>query len=348
MKLSRSWRIMTGGKWEVIARPFLSIILLTLLLPVSNTIAAEISLPKGMTNYGVLEQKDSIAGEIMATGSSRVGPIINSVLDAFTNVYPQVKYQVEQEGSGAAIGALLNRKANIGLMSRRIKTEEINKFIERRGYPPTELRVASDALRIIVNRHNPVSQLSMAELEAIFSQDRLCGAKYSLDNWEDFGWVADISETFTDITRHIGAKGTGPRDLIQKIVLCDGEFKEWSIESANTDQEIVDAVALSYNAIGFAALGFQEFGIKDVYVSRERLHPGYKPSTENIINRRYPLSRYLYIYIDKPPTSDMPLLFREFFKFLFSKQGQEIVVSHNAIPLSHRLIRDELTKLIQR
>ena len=331
MKLTRFCLLLLGG-----------------LLLTNSANSAEINLPKGMTSYVELEQKEAVSGEILANGSSRVGPIINSVLEAFTTTYSQVNFQVEQEGSGAAIQALLNRKANIGLMSRRIKTEEVNQFIERRGYPPTELRVASDALRIIVNRHNPVNQLSMAELEAIFSKDRLCGAEYSLDNWEDFGWVADTSETFTAITRHIGAEGTGPRDLIQKIVLCDGEYKDWSIESANTDQEIVDAVALSYNAIGFAALGFQEFGIKDVYVSRARLHPGYKPSTENIISRRYPLSRYLYIYIDKPPTSDMPLLFREFFKFLFSKQGQQIVVSHNAIPLSHRLIRDELTKLIKR
>ncbi|MGB1256542.1 MAG: PstS family phosphate ABC transporter substrate-binding protein [Thiolinea sp.] len=331
MKLSRFYMSLLGS--------------LFLAISVSS---AEISLPEGMTSYVELEQKEAVTGEITAIGSSRVGPIIHSVLEVFTAAYPDVNFQVEQEGSGAAIQALLNRKANIGLMSRRIKTEEVNKFVDRRGYPPTELRVASDALRIIVNRHNPVNQLSMAELEAIFSKERLCGAAYSLDSWEDFGWVADTSGTFSTITRHISAEGTGPRDLIQKIVLCDGEFKDWSIESATTDLEVVRDVALSHNAIGFAALGFQEFGIKDLFVSRERLHPGYKPTTENIINRRYPLSRYLYVYIDKPPTSDMPLLFREFFKFLFSKQGQEIVVSHNAIPLSHRLIRDELIKLIQR
>ena len=66
------------------------------------------------------------------------------------------------------------------------------------------------------------------------------------------------------------------------------------------------------------------------------------------MSRQYPLSRYLYVYIDKPPTSEMPLLFSEFFKFLFSKQGQQVVVNQHAIPLSHRLIRDELTKLIKR
>lgn len=322
--------------------------LLLSLLFIALPVQAEIKLPKGMTNYIALEQAGTISGEILANGSSRVGPIVESVLNSFTRFYPDVKFKVIQDGSGAAISALLDREINIGLMSRRIRTEEINTFISRRGYSPTELRVASDALRIIVNRHNPVNQLSLAELEAIFSKDRLCGAKYSLDFWEDFGWVADTSAELSAIGRHIGAKGAGTRDLIKKVVLCDGEYKPYSIETARTAEDVIQEVAISQSGIGFAALGIQDFGIKDLFVTKERLHPGYKPTTENVINRRYPLSRYLYIYIDKPPTSEMPLLFSEFFKFLFSKQGQQVIVNHHAIPLSHRLIRDELTKLIKR
>lgn len=330
-------------------KPFTRLFLLLLiLLGISLPTQAEIRLPKGMTNYIALEQKETVSGEILGNGSSRVGPIVRSVLEDFVRFYPTVTFKVEQDGSGSAIQALLDRKVNIGLMSRRIKTEEINAFTDRRGYPPTELRVASDALRIIVNRHNPVRQLSLAELEAVFSKDRLCGAKYSLDTWEDFGWVADTHQAFSSISRHISAEGTGPRDLIKKVVMCDGEYKPWSVETASTDLDIIQEVAMAKSGIGFAALGTQEFGIKDLYVSRERLHPGYKPTTDNIISSRYPLSRYLYIYIDKPPTSEMPLLFSEFFKFFFSKQGQQIVVNHHAIPLSHRLIRDELTKLIDR
>ena len=321
---------------------------LIFLLVIASPIQAEIKLPKGMTNYIAVEQIETVSGEILANGSSRVGPIIESVLGSFTAFYPKVKFKVTQDGSGAAITALLDREINIGLMSRRIRTEEINAFINRRGYPPTELRVASDALRIIVNRHNPVNQLSLAELEAIFSKNRLCGAKYSLDSWEDFGWVADSNTEFSAIGRHISAKGVGTRDLIKKVVMCDGEYKPYSIETARTAEDVIQEVAISQSGIGFAALGIQDFGIKDLFITKERLHPGYKPTTENVIDRRYPLSRYLYVYIDKPPTSEMPLLLSEFFKFLFSKQGQQVIVNNHAIPLSHRLIRDELTKLIKR
>ena len=329
---------------KYLSLPKLLISLIILSLPVQ----AEIKLPKGMTNYIALERAETVSGAILANGSSRVGPIIESVLNSFSVFYPNTKFKVTQDGSGAAITALLDRKINIGLMSRRIRTEEINNFTSRRGYPPTELRVASDALRIIVNRHNPVNQLSLHELEAIFSKNRLCGAKYSLDSWEDFGWVANPNTEFSSISLHISAKGVGTRDLIKKVVLCDGEYKPYSIETARTAKDVIQEVALSPSSIGFAPLGIQEFGVKDLFITKERLHPGYKPTTENVINRKYPLSRYLYIYIDKPPTSEMPLLFSEFFKFLFSKQGQQIIVNHHAIPLSHRLIRDELTKLIKR
>ena len=211
--------------------------------------AAEIKLPKGMTRYIPLEQKEIVAGEILANGSSRVGPIIHSVLEAFTVFYPQVQFKVTQDGSGSAIPALLERQINIGLMSRRISTEEINAFIDRKGYPPTELHLASDALRIIVNRHNPMNQISLIELEAIFSEERLCGAKYSIDVWEDFGWVANpetTSNAFSSIRRHIWMDGTGTRGFFKSKVLCGGEFKEWSIESARTTEEIMQEVALSF------------------------------------------------------------------------------------------------------
>ena len=316
----------------------------------TSTMATEIEIPKGMTQYVPLEQKDVVLGEIRANGSTRVGPIVRSVLEAFTKLYPQVQFQVAEDGSGAAIPALLDKEINVALMSRRIKTEEINAFIDRRGYPPTELHIASDALRIIVNRHNPIDQLSLAELDAIFSKDRLCGAEYSLDVWEDFGWVVKTyaeNSTFSPIDRHIWFEKAGPRDFIKNMVLCNGEFKDSSIESAHSTKEIIQEVAALDNAIGFAQLGTQNFDIKDLFITKERLHPGYKPTTENIISRKYPLSGYLYIYIDKPPTSDMPLLFKELFKFLFASQGQQIIVNHHAIPLSHQLIRDELTKLIK-
>lgn len=323
------------------------LIAVLLLMGLAEKGHADIVLPKGITHYVALEQRSLVTDQIIANGSSRVGPIIQSVLDAFIGIYPHVDYKVEQNGSGAAIDALLDGKANIGLMSRRIKPSEVDAFMARRGYPPTELRIASDALRVIVNRHNPTNQISLVELEAVFSEKRACGGPHTINTWEYFEWFPDPNHSSSTIRQHVSAKGTGVHDFFKKLVLCDGEYKKQSIESAHTAEEVIEEVALSRSSIGFAPLGEPAFGVKDLLISKANLYPGYKPITKHIMDGRYPLSRYLFVYLDKPPASAMPLLFREFFKFLFSDQGQQIIINHYAIPLSHKLIRDGLTTLIK-
>ena len=91
-----------------IIMPIATAIFLGCLLALASTAMAEIKMPKGITEYLGLEQQDTISGEILAKGSSRVGPIVNSVLQEFVKTYPKVRFQVEAGGSGTAIPALLD------------------------------------------------------------------------------------------------------------------------------------------------------------------------------------------------------------------------------------------------
>jgi phosphate transport system substrate-binding protein len=116
---------------------------------------------------------------------------------------------------------------------------------------------------------------------------------------------------------------------------------------SETKHDMLEAIANSITGIGFSALTIDDYRVKTLKIAKQRLYPAYKPTLNNVLSNDYPLSRYLYIYVDKPPNSEMPLAYREFFKFLFSHQGQKIILNHGAIPLQFNIIRDELANIIE-
>lgn len=321
-----------------------AVILLLMLVPI-NSVAKQ-QLLTGLVHYQAIEQKNQVNGIFKAKGSSRIEPIAYDLLKDFNGFYPNVSFTVEAGGSGTAIAALINKDIHFGLMSRKIKASEINQFIDQKGYRPTEIRIALDDLRVIVNRKNPIDQLSLQELDAIFSSSRLCGARYAIKNWEEFGWVAKKDQPST-IDTHIFRLSSGARGFFRKTALCNGDYKESSNQLAETTNDMIENVANSITGIGFSALDIYDYRVKTLKISQARFYPAYMPTLENVLNNNYPLSRYLYIYIDKPPKSAMPLAYREFFRFLFSYQGQQIILNHGAVPLRFNVIRDELSNVIE-
>lgn len=298
----------------------------------------------GLIHYQPIEQKQLINGRLNSKGSSRIAPIMRDLLNEFSRFYKEIGFTIEMGGSGTAIDALINKEAHFGLMSRKIKAIEMNRFIDAKGYRPTEIRIALDDLRVIVHRKNPIDTLSLEELDSIFSSSRKCGADYSIDTWEELGWVAK-KKGLSVIDTHIFNQNAGARGFFKNMALCGGDYKESSDTTAITTSDMIERVAASITGIGFSALNVYDYRVKTLAISQLRSYPAYLPTVKNILNDDYLLSRYLYIYIDKPPSSNMPLTYREFFKFLFSKQGQQIMLNKGAIPMRFNFIRDELVNI---
>ncbi|MDM8564201.1 PstS family phosphate ABC transporter substrate-binding protein [Candidatus Halobeggiatoa sp. HSG11] len=313
----------------------------------SNAYANDIKLPKGLIKYEPLAMPDSIQDQFKSLGSSLVEPIMVDWLEEFQKYYPNITFDIKAGGSGVAIDALLNDKTTFAAMSRQINALEIGDFIEKKGYRPTELRVFVDAVRVIVNRHNPISKLSLTQLDSIFSSSHECGgASYSINTWEEFGWVPKAG-ALNPIERHIFFEKAGIRYFFRKQALCGGKYKANSNEQATTFAEMTKAVGKSLTAIGFVEMGPMDYSVKLQAIAKYGFYPYYLPTQENISTGKYPLSRYIYVYVDKPPRYKMPLLLQEFFKFVFSQQGQQIVVNHKLIPLPVRQVKEEIQKLLK-
>jgi phosphate transport system substrate-binding protein len=201
-----------------------------------------------------------------------------------------------------------------------------------------------DALRVIVNRHNPLTQLSQRQLDAIFSSTRKCGAPYSIDTWEEFGWVPSADD-LSPIKPYILFEKSGIHEVFRQKVLCNGQYHSKVNKRSKNRVDIIKAVSQSLTAIGFVGWEVIDYNVKSLALSKYRFHPHYFPTDENIVNRKYPLSRYLYLYIDNPPQTEIPLVLQEWFKFVFSLQGQQIVAKHRAIPLPIKHITQEIRRL---
>ncbi len=283
-----------------------------------------------------------VKGDLLIRGSTRLEPIISAWVKSFTTHYSTVNTDISFSGSGSAPKSLIDGSANIGAMSRPIKKKEIKAFYDAKGYEPTEVRVALDGLAVYVNRKNPLNEITLQQLDAIYSTDRKCGGEKDISNWEDMAWEGGDDIDIYDFNPDAGAHG-----YFGKKVLCKGTFKPNLLNENSTSPAIIQAVANSPSAIGYAAIGAGGYDTKMLAVSESTNYPFYKPTTENIQSGKYFLTRYLYIYIDKPPNEPMPLLLNEFFKFAFSKEGQKIVQNTGALALPPKIIGIELSKFSQ-
>jgi phosphate transport system substrate-binding protein len=121
--------------------------------------------------------------------------------------------------------------------------------------------------------------------------------------------------------------------FFQQNVLLEGEFKE-NVKEEPGSASIVLAVSRDPLAIGYSGIGFQTSGVRQVPLAERTDTFFVEPSVENVTNGRYPLSRQLYLYVNKSPQKNMHPVVLEFLKFVNSQQGQQVVIKAGVYPLT--------------
>src|SRR5438445_5937758 len=124
-----------------------------------------------------------VSGNLNSIGSDTLNNLMTLWAEGFRKQYPNVKIQIEGKGSSTAPPALIEGTAQLGPMSRPMKESEIDKFESKFGYKPTAFPVAIDALAVYVNKDNPITGLTMAQVDAIFSKSRRLGHKETIQKW---------------------------------------------------------------------------------------------------------------------------------------------------------------------
>lgn len=291
--------------------------------------------------YTPLDNIDSVQGTLSSAGSTTVSPILEVWLKEFKKLYPAIDFEMSAEGSGSAPEALMNGTAMLGAMSRSIKDKEIVTFRKLKYYEPTEIRVSLDALGIIVHPLNPINNISQLQLDAIYSRTRNCGHATDITYWNALGWSTPKELEVRIISPHSGGSG-----FFSKKTMCGGVYKMSKHPLIEKGTAMVETVSKNRFSLGIASMSKINSSVKTLKISESKQHPSYFPSPLNITNSHYPLTRYLYIYIDKRPETELPIHLREFIKFMFSRQGQRIALANGGFPLSPTEIGGQLNKLL--
>ncbi|GAB4290226.1 MAG: phosphate ABC transporter substrate-binding protein PstS [Ignavibacteriaceae bacterium] len=283
-----------------------------------------------------------IAGNLSSIGSDTMNNLLTLWLEGFKKYYPNVNIQVEGKGSSTAPPALISGTAQLGPMSRDMKMEEIDAFEKKFGYKPTELRVAIDALAVYVNKDNPLEGLSLPQVDAIFSKTRRGGYKTEISRWGDLGLTGDWANRGISLYGRNSASGT--YGYFKEHALFKGDFKD-QVKEQPGSASVVQGVTEDRFGIGYSGIGYKTSGVKALWLSDTDGGKLYEPNYENCLSKDYPLSRFLNIYINKNPNEEMDPLLKEFLKFIFSYEGQEVVVKDGYLPLTSELVEAELKKL---
>lgn len=303
--------------------------------------AQAIKVDPKVTTY---KKVSGISGNLSSVGSDTLNNLMAYWVEGFNKKYPNVKIQVEGKGSTTAPPALIESTSQLGPMSREMKNEEIDKFEKKFGYKPTKVAVAIDTLAVFVNKGNPVKSLTMQQVDAIFSKTRKGGHAKDIKTWGDLGLAGDAATRPLSLYGRNSASGT--YGYFKEHALFKGDFKD-TVKEQPGSSSVVQSIGSDRFAIGYSGIGYTTSGVRALPLADEKKNGGaaFAATYENALSGKYPLSRYLYIYINKDPKKPLDPLTREFLKFALSREGQEIVVKDGFLPLTAKMEADELAKL---
>lgn len=275
-----------------------------------------------------------ITGNLNSIGSDTLNNLMTYWAEGFKALYPNVNIQIEGKGSSTAPPALIAGTAQLGPMSRRMKPTEIDAFEKKFGYKPTEIKVAIDALAVFVHKDNPIAGLNLQQLDSIFSSTRKRGGG-EINQWGQLGLPGAWKTKPISLYGRNSASGT--YGFFKEHVLEKGDYKA-SVKEQPGSSAVVQGVATDLGGIGYSGIGYQTSGVKAVPLAAED-GEFFPPTLDNALSKKYPLARFLYIYVNKKPGEPLDPLTREFIKFVRSQQGQKIVVKDGYYPLPAKVVQ---------
>ncbi|HEY9053044.1 MAG TPA: phosphate ABC transporter substrate-binding protein PstS family protein [Gammaproteobacteria bacterium] len=301
--------------------------------------SAEVEVDAKLATY---KPVSGVSGNLSSVGSDTLANLMTFWAEEFKRQYPNVNIQIQAAGSSTAPPALTEGTSNLGPMSRKMKDKELEAFEKKFGYKPTEIRVAIDALAVYVNKDNPIESMSIAQVDAVFSATRKCGGTADITNWGQLGLTGSWTNRPIQLYGRNSVSGT--YGYFKSKGLCKGDFKN-NVNEQPGSASVVQSVSSSLNGIGYSGIGYKTSGVKAVALAKKDGQDPVAATNENALDGSYPLSRYLYVYVNKHPNKPVPPLEREFIKMVLSKAGQQVVVKDGYIPVPAKIADKELAKL---
>jgi len=341
--------------------------------------------PVGLDSYPEYKIEHRVVGPIRSIGGT-LGGQYKAWEEAFRKFHPEARFVDELVSSEASIGGLYSGAADLGPSGREAQVMDLLPFVETFGYLPTGIIVASGAwdpgkkggsasLAVMVHKENPLTQLTMKQLDGVFGSERSGGfddyvwtPKYArgpegnIRTWGqlglDGGWKNKTINTY-------GYAYTGMRYFFQQKVFHGADkFNPNYREYVENESKMVDRTSkeglrltidgmladLSRDRAGIAYVPLhyaKQFpDLKPIALAPHEGGPAIAPTRESYQDRTYPLTRSIYIYLNRPPRHPVAPHLKEYLRFVLSRQGQEILIAQGRyLHLPLEVVREQLKKL---
>ena len=256
----------------------------------------------------------TFAGTITAKGSDTLVILAQKWAEVYMSKHPETKIQVTGGGSGTGFAALQNKTTDLANASRKIKPKEIEACVKAFGRKPTEHKVALDGLSVYVNKENPINELSLEQLEGIFTG--------RTRNWKEVGGKD------APIVLYSRENSSGTYEFFKENVLKGRDFAA-NAQTLQGTAQVLQSVAGEKNGIGYGGAAYGG-GAKALKIKKTDSSPAIEPNEETVVKGSYPIWRFLYIYVnpalDKGETAN-------YLNWIRSDDGQKVVQDVGYYPL---------------
>lgn len=264
-------------------------------------------------------ETDNRSAYIDNKGSDTIVNLALAWAERYQSLHPDVRISVTGGGSGTGITALINNSVDIANASRQIKPEELADA-QKAGLSPQEHIIARDAIAVIVNPANPVQQLTINQLSAIYRGE--------INNWSEVGGED------RPIVRLSRETNSGTHVFFLEEVVRLGDKEDKTIFTADTlllpsSEGIISEVRENPNAIGYDGLGYVTDEVKMLAVSSQETPENFViPSAATVADGTYLISRNLYMYTGNTATG----IIKEYLDWILSPEAQQIVIELGFVP----------------
>ncbi len=265
-------------------------------------------------------QGDNAIGAMQIKGSDTIVNLVQVWAEQFSQKNSNSNIGVTGGGTGTGFAALLNNTCDIAMASRQVEENEIN-LAKKQNIAYKEFIVGLDGLAVLVNKNNPINNLTIEQIRDIFMA--------KIKNWKEVGGE---NRPIVLLSRE---SNSGTHMFFKEQVIRLGnknnsdEFSPKALLMPSS-QAIVDEIYQNPNAIGYAGIGFISKQTKTVSVSAKSSVEFIEPTIENVMTRKYPISRPLYLYTNGNPKG----LVKDFIDYALSDEGQKIVVETSFVPIN--------------
>jgi phosphate transport system substrate-binding protein len=301
--------------------------------------AQAVQLDPALPAYKVVQ---GVSGALKSIGSDTMNNEMALWAEGFKKLYPNVQIEIEGKGSSTAPPALIAGTAHFGPMSRPMKEKEIDDFEKAFGYPPVGLPTSIDMLAVYVHKDNPLAGLSLQQVDAIFSKTRKGGHASELRTWGDLGLGGEWKDKPISLYGRNSASGT--YGYFKEHALFKGDFRD-DVKEQPGSSSVVQAVASDRYAMGYSGIGYKTADVRALPLAATHGEPFVAAEPDHAYTGDYPLARFLLLYVNAKPGTELDPLRREFVRYVFSKEGQSDVLKDGYYPVTAEIAREALASV---